>query len=210
MTDKPFEVITHRGGHSQLIGYARVSRSDQELRGQLDALKKAGCSRVYAERVSSVARRLGFEAMLEHVRKADVVVVTRLDRIGRRLAEVVSCVSELGERGVHVKALAQSLDTSAPGGKIMMALWAALAETEREILRERTREGLEAARARGKVGGRRLLLTPEKKAQVRFLRGQGYSIGEIAAAVHHGQTSVRRALELDDQVDKRQLTITGA
>jgi DNA invertase Pin-like site-specific DNA recombinase len=206
---EPFKAINVRGGHGNLIGYARVSRSDQEIRAQVDALKKAGCSRIYAERVSSVARRLGFEAMLEHVRKGDVVVITRLDRMGRRLAEVVNCVAELGERGVHVRAMQQSIDTSAPGGKVMLALWAALAETEREILRERTREGLEAARARGKRPGRTLLVTAAKREQCRHLQAKGHSVRDIAEAVHLSPTSVRRALEVPEQKETRQLALQG-
>lgn len=204
----PFQAIKVRGGHQSMLGYARVSRSDQELHSQLQLLKAAGCGRIYQERVSSVARRHGWEALAENTRKGDVVVVVRLDRIGRRLAEVVNCCSELAERGVHVRALSQNIDTSAPGGKVMLALWAALAETEREILRERTREGLEAARARGHKPGRKLQLTPAKRAQVAHLKAQDYSVREIAEAVQLSRTSVRRALE-SPKADPRQLTLTG-
>jgi DNA invertase Pin-like site-specific DNA recombinase len=205
---KGYEVIRHRGGHSQLIGYARVSRADQELRSQLDALKAAGCSKVYAERVSSVARRLGYEALLEQARKGDTIVVTRLDRLGRKMLEVVHCANELGERGVHLRATLQGIDTGAAHGKHLLPIWAALAEMERELLRERTREGLDAARARGRVPGRRLLLTPAKRDQCKHLSAQKHSVRAIAEAVKLSPTSVRRALEdTEPRRETRQLAL---
>lgn len=206
-----FEVTKVRGGHSQIVGYARVSTRDQSLASQLTELKRAGCSRIYSEKCSSVGARPGWQALMDHLRAGDTVAVVRLDRIGRRLGEVVQCCHEVGEAGAFVKSLAQSIDTRSPGGKMILPIWAALAETEREILRERTRAGLEAAREAGRITGRPRKRSPQKDALIRHLKAQGFSDRKIAAEVQVGASTVRRALaEAADKADPRQLKLIGA
>lgn len=206
-----FEVTKVRGGHSQIVGYARVSTRDQSLASQVAELKRAGCSRIFSEKCSSVGPRPGWQALIDQLRAGDTVAVVRLDRIGRRLGEVVQCCQEVGEAGGFIKALAQGIDTRAPGGKMILPIWAALAETEREILRERTRAGLEAAREAGRISGRPRKRSPQKDALIRHLKAQGFSDRQIAAEVQVGASTVRRALaEAAERGDPRQLKLMGA
>ena len=156
-----------------LIGYARVSKADgsQVLDLQRDALIEAGVSRkrLYEDRASGKSDdRPNLEACLKALREGDVLVVWKLDRLGRDLRHLVNTVQNLADRGIGFKVLAgqgADIDTTTAGGKLIFGIFAALAEFERELIRERTRAGLAAARARGRIGGRKFALT---KAQVRL------------------------------------------
>ncbi len=156
-----------------LIGYARVSKADgsQVLDLQRDALIEAGVSRkrLYEDRASGKSDdRPNLEACLKALRKGDMLVVWKLDRLGRDLRHLVNTVQNLADRGIGFKVLAgqgADIDTTTAGGKLIFGIFAALAEFERELIRERTRAGLAAARARGRIGGRKFALT---KAQVRL------------------------------------------
>lgn len=205
----PYEVIKVRGGNAGIVGYARVSTRDQNLAGQVADLRKAGCCRIYTEKVSSVGPRLGWAALVDTLRPGDVVTVVRLDRIGRRLVEVVGACNEVLELGAHVHAVAQGVNTRGPGGRHQIPWFAALAETEREILRERTRAGLAAAAASGRVGGRPPKRSPAKDELIRHLRAQGHSFRAIAKAVDLGVATVRRAIDDGVKGDPRQLKLLG-
>jgi DNA invertase Pin-like site-specific DNA recombinase len=149
-----------------LIGYARVSTEDQNLDLQRDALAKAGCEQTYTDTVSGTkARRPGLEQALSHLRPGDTLVVWRLDRLGRSLRHLIDTVTALQEREIGFKSLQESIDTTTSGGKLVFHIFGALAEFEREIIRERTQAGLQAARARGKLGGRPKALS-EKQVQM--------------------------------------------
>lgn len=138
-----------------LIGYARVSTQDQNLDLQRDALTQAGCEKIYEEKVSgSRTERAELAWALEALREGDTLVVWKLDRLGRSLPHLVQTVRSLEERGVGFRSLQESLDTTTSGGKLVFHIFAALAEFERDIIRERTQAGLAAARARGRKGGR--------------------------------------------------------
>jgi DNA invertase Pin-like site-specific DNA recombinase len=202
-----YEVHRNRGGHPQVVGYARVSTRDQSLASQLTQLRNAGACRVIAEKCSSVGARPGWAALMGELRKGDTIAVVRLDRIGRSLGEVVTCCKEVSDFGAFVNALAQGINTRSPEGRVMLPLWAALAETERAILIERTRAGLEAARELGRVGGRPPKRSPQKDALCRHLRAQGFSFGQIAKQLNLGATTVRRALAEDVPADPRQLRL---
>jgi len=146
-----------------LIGYARVSTDDQKLQLQRDALKAAGCGKLFREKVSGAAKTLPERArLLEFARDGDVVVVWKLDRLGRSLRDLIDVVNELGERGVGFRSLQESIDTTTAVGKFTFHVFAALAEFERDLIRERTAAGLEAARQRGTRLGRPPALTPEQ------------------------------------------------
>ena len=146
------------------IGYARVSTQDQELALQLDALEQAGCEKIYQEKVSGAAKaRPQLEALLEHLRNGDVVVVWKLDRLARSLKDLVSLVNQIQEKGASFQSVNDQIDTTSAHGKFTFHIFASLAEFERDIIRERTKAGLAAARARGRVGGRPKGLS--KKAQ---------------------------------------------
>ena len=138
-----------------LIGYARVSTSDQRLDLQQDALRGAGCERIFTDIVSGAkTERLGLTAALDACRAGDILVVWKLDRLGRSLAHLVATVEDLAGRSVGFRSLQEQLDTTTAGGKLIFHLFASLAEFERDLIRERTHAGLTAARARGRNGGR--------------------------------------------------------
>jgi DNA invertase Pin-like site-specific DNA recombinase len=151
------------------IGYARISTTDQTLALQRDALNAAGCDRIFTDTASgSRSERPGLTEALSYVRTGDTLVVWRLDRLGRSLAHLIEMVRELQERGVHFRSLQEQLDTATSGGKLVFHVFGALAEFERDLIRERTVAGLAAARSRGRQGGRPGL-SAEKIRQLRTL-----------------------------------------
>jgi DNA invertase Pin-like site-specific DNA recombinase len=149
-----------------LIGYARVSTSDQTLDLQKDALEKAGCSRIFTDTASGAkAERTGLDEALNYVRQGDTLVVWRLDRLGRSLKHLIETITALNNRKIGFKSITEAIDTTTSGGKLVFHIFGALAEFERDIIKERTQAGLSAARARGRKGGRPKALSP-KKAQM--------------------------------------------
>lgn len=146
------------------IGYARVSTKDQSLNLQKDALKQAGCKKIFSEQISGVkTERKQLNELLKQIRKGDILIVWKLDRLSRSLRELVNLISRFQELEVGFKSLQDSIDTTTPTGKLTFHLFASLAEFERDIISERTKAGLKAARARGRKGGRPKGLS--KKAQ---------------------------------------------
>ena len=142
------------------IGYARVSTTDQTLDLQLDALKAAQCEQTFTDTISGTkAERPGLANALSHLRAGDVLVVWRLDRLGRSLRHLIDTVTQLHERGIGFQSLTENIDTTTPTGKLVFHFFGALAEFERDLIRERTLAGLQAARARGRKGGRQRLPT---------------------------------------------------
>jgi len=153
-----------------LIGYARVSTLDQTFALQQDALTAAGCEQLYTDTVSgSVTDRPGLAAALSHLRAGDTLVVWRLDRLGRSLGHLIDTIKDLERRGVHFKSLQEQIDTTTSGGKLVFHVFGALAEFERDLIRERTHAGLVAARKRGRLFGRPHALTPKQVEQLRTL-----------------------------------------
>ena len=138
-----------------LVGYARVSTDEQNLDLQIDALKAAGCGELFQDQCSgSIDDRSGLSELLKFARSGDVLVVWKLDRLGRSLKHLIRTVEELQVRGVGFRSLQESIDTTTPGGKLVFHVFAALAEFERDLIKERTKAGLMAAKARGRIGGR--------------------------------------------------------
>jgi DNA invertase Pin-like site-specific DNA recombinase len=153
-----------------LIGYARVSTLDQTLALQQDALTAAGCEELYTDTASgSVTDRPGLTEALSHLRAGDTLVAWRLDRLGRSLPHLIQTVWQLQERGVGFRSLQEQIDTTTSGGKLVFHVFGALAEFERDLIRERTHAGLAAARARGRLFGRPKVLTPQQAKQLRSL-----------------------------------------
>jgi DNA invertase Pin-like site-specific DNA recombinase len=149
-----------------LIGYARVSTVDQTLALQQDALEKAGCDKIFTDTASGAkAERIGLADAVAYAREGDVLVVWRLDRLGRSLKHLIETITALNNRKIGFKSITEAIDTTTSGGKLIFHIFGALAEFERDIIRERTQAGLTAARARGRKGGRPRVLTP-KKAQM--------------------------------------------
>lgn len=165
-----------------LIGYARVSTTDQDLDLQLDALKASGCERIYEEKASGAKEdRPELARALDHMRKGDVLVVWKLDRLARSLKQLVLVLEDLGKRGVGFRCLAPAIDTTTPEGRLLYSITGAFAEFEREIIRQRTRAGLKAALARGRKGGRPKALNDAAKAKARaMLRDPEISVAAVA------------------------------
>jgi len=193
-------------GMGQLIGYARVSTAGQELTLQIDALKREGCAKIF-EDVASGAKvdRPGLDAALAYLRPDDTLIVWKLDRLGRSLPHLVQTVDSLAERGVGFRSLTESIDTSTAGGQLVFNLFAALAMFERDLIRERTRAGLKAAAARGRIGGRRPVITPAKLQRAQKMISKGLTVREAAAAINVGKTALYAALRAaNDGQDERQ------
>ena len=146
-----------------LIGYARVSTQDQHLDLQIDALKKAGCEKIFTDVVSGAkAKREGLDQALQYVREGDALVIWKLDRLGRSLKHLIEVVNMLNNKGIGLRVLQEAIDTTTTGGKLVFHIFGAIAEFERDLIRERTSAGLAAARARGKKGGRKHKLDAKK------------------------------------------------
>jgi DNA invertase Pin-like site-specific DNA recombinase len=147
-----------------LISYARVSTHEQTLALQQDALTNTGCTKIFTDTASGAkTERIGLEEALTYVRKGDTLVVWRLDRLGRSLPHLITTMTNLEERGIGFKSLTENIDTTTSRGKLIFHIFGALAEFERNLIRERTHAGLTAARARGRIGGRPKALTPEQR-----------------------------------------------
>ena len=184
------------GARRPLIGYARISTAEgsQVLDRQLDALHAAGCERVFEDRASGAkAERPGLAQCLDHLRRGDVLVVLDLDRLGRLAGELVALIDALEQRGVAFRALNSPMDTTTPQGRAFLQIQAAFAEMERNVIRQRVREGLRAARARGRKGGRPRVMTPDKLRYARhLLADQSRSIPSIQAELGGMPTSTLR------------------
>jgi DNA invertase Pin-like site-specific DNA recombinase len=170
-----------------LLGYARVSTLDQNPELQIDALKAAGCGKVFTDHASGAkAERPQLTKMLEQLRSGDTVVVWKLDRLGRSLKNLIELVQDFEHRGVAFKSITENIDTSTPTGRFLFHLMGALGEMERELIRERTMAGLAAAVARGHKGGRPTVISPARLDMARKLRADGRSHREIGEALNVG------------------------
>ena len=179
-----------------LIGYARVSTQEQNPALQHDALHAAGCENVYTEKASGAQReRPQLAAAIAYMRKGDTLVVWKLDRLARSIRQLIETVEMLEERGIGFRSLTEAIDTTSSGGKLIFHIFAALAEFERGIIRERTNAGLAAARARGKVGGRPPSLAPADLAAAKaMLRDPNITVEEAARRVGVSRSALYREL----------------
>jgi len=166
-----------------LIGYARVSTLDQKPALQTDALKVAGCERIFTEQASGAQRdRPTLKAALDYLRPGDILVVWKLDRLARSMRQLIETVEDLHARGIELRSLTESIDTATPGGRLVFHIFGALAEFERAAIRERTSAGLQAARQRGKKGGRPKTLGPKELAAARaMLADPAIRVEDVAA-----------------------------
>ncbi|MBO9468398.1 recombinase family protein [Tropicibacter sp. R15_0] len=180
-----------------IIGYARVSKDDQSLDSQTDALSAAGAEKVFADKISGSKRtRPELDRMLEQLRDGDVVTVTKYDRLARSLKDLLEIVEVIRERGAGFRSLAEDIDTTTPAGRLVFHVFASIAQFERERISERTREGLASARKRGRIGGRPPALTAAQKDEVRRLRDiEQRPVGEIASLFKVSVRTVRRVGE---------------
>jgi DNA invertase Pin-like site-specific DNA recombinase len=179
-----------------LIGYARVSTHDQTLTLQQDALTAAGCNKIFTDTASGAkTERKGLEAVLNFVRKGDTLVVWRLDRLGRSLPHLITTMTALEERGIGFKSLTENIDTTTSGGKLIFHIFGALAEFERNLIKERTQAGLVAARARGKKGGRPKAMTVQKRSIAQELYDAGHPILDICRTLKISRATLYRYIE---------------
>lgn len=166
---------------SMLIGYARVSTQDQNLDLQREALTKAGCQKVFEDRISgSRAERPGLTKTMEMIREGDTLVVWKLDRLGRSVKNLVDLTGDLAQQGIHFRSLTDSIDTSTPSGRFFFHVMASLAQMERELTIERTRAGLETARRLGRRGGRKRQMTDSKIESAKKLLSGGMPPRDVA------------------------------
>jgi len=164
-----------------LIGYARVSTEEQSLDLQMDALEKAGCEQIYSDQLSAnKTQRPGLAEAQSHLRQGDVLVVWKLDRLGRSVNRLIEWVENLAKQGVEFRSLTDRIDTTTPTGRFFFHMMASLAQMERELIAERTKAGLEAARQRGRLVGRKRIMTPSKIKSAKQLLDSGMSSREVA------------------------------
>jgi DNA invertase Pin-like site-specific DNA recombinase len=177
------------------IGYARVSTAEQELALQLDALRAAGCNRIFEDRASGAkADRPGLAQALAFLREGDVLVIWKLDRLARSLPHLIETVNRLETAGAGLHSLTEAVDTTTPGGRLVFHLFGALAQFERDLIRERTRAGLTAAASRGRRGGRKPVVTAEKLIRAKALIAKGLTVREAATRLKIGKTALYDAL----------------
>jgi DNA invertase Pin-like site-specific DNA recombinase len=180
----------------KLLGYARVSTLEQNADLQADALTAAGCWRVFTDHVSGAkAERPELGRVLEQLRDGDTLVVWRLDRLGRSLRHLIDVVADLSARGAGFRSVTESIDTTTSGGRLIFHVFGALAEFERDLIRERTLAGLQAARRRGRAGGRPALMTKDKTTTAqRMYDQQELTVEQIARALGVSRSTIYRAL----------------
>ncbi len=186
------------------IGYARVSTLDQNLELQIDALKGAGCEMIFAEKISGKLRdeRPELKNMFSKLRKGDTVIVWKLDRLGRSLIDLINLISEMNNLGVHFFSIQDHINTQTATGRFTFNIFASLAEFEREIIRERTKAGINAARARGRMGGRpkgmsKSAINKAKTVKLLYER-QEQTVEEIADSLGISRATCYRYLKLKD------------
>ena len=178
------------------VGYARVSTHSQKEDSQVDELKAAGCEKVFVDKASGkLAKRPNLDACLEYMRESDVLVITRLSRAMRSLHHMIELSRTLQERGIGLVVVKQAIDTTTPTGRLMFHMLAAIDEFQRELIVEGTHEGLAAARARGRVGGRKPKLTEAQAKLARELYdSRKHTIAEIASMLNVGRSTLYRTL----------------
>ncbi|MDT0264247.1 recombinase family protein [Jatrophihabitans lederbergiae] len=180
-----------------LVGYARVSTTDQHPDAQTDALTAAGCVEIFTDRASgTLARRPALDEALKYLRTGDTLIITKLDRLGRSVKNLKDLADQLQDAGVALRVLSQGIDTSTPGGRLFFHLLAAMAEFEHDLIVERTHEGLAAARARGRTGGRKPKMTKNRITQARAMYDAGeLTVQEIADTFGVSRPTIYRHLD---------------
>lgn len=179
-----------------LIGYARVSTAEQDTALQTDALRNVQCERIFEDTISGAkSERPGLAAALVYLREGDVLVVWRLDRLGRSLPHLIEVIGALEARGVGFRSLTESIDTTTSSGRLIFHVFGALGQFERDLIRERTKAGLLAAAARGRKGGRKPVVTADKLQRAREHIANGLNVREAATRLKIGKTALYAALQ---------------
>jgi len=183
-----------------LIGYARVSTPEQDLTPQIEALHRAGCERTFSDTASGAkADRAGLADALSHARTGDILVVWKLDRLGRTMKGLIDLSTDLATRGIELKSITDGIDTRGTAGKLVFHIMAAMAEMERDLVRERTTAALIVARREGRVGGRKTVMTPKRIETARKLLASGMTAREIAPTIGVSIATLYRHLPASEQ-----------
>lgn len=180
-----------------IIGYARVSTTGQNLDGQTDLLTQSGCERIYSEKISGVKKeRPQLDRMMDSLRSGDTVIITELTRLGRSVKELLSIIERIHEAGASIKSLRDTwLDTTTPQGNLLLTIFAGLSQFERDLTRQRTRQGLEAARARGRKGGRPKSDESKVSTALKMYDSKLHTIADITDATGISRATLYRAIE---------------
>lgn len=187
-----------QGATQMLLGYARVSTLEQNLDLQKDDLKKAGCDRIFTDKDSGMKDDMpGFKEAFDFLRKGDTLVVWKLDRLGRSLSHLIELIAAFKEKGAYFKSLQENIDTTSSVGKLIFHIFGALAEFERDVIKQRTMAGLASARARGRLGGRPKLLDHQKTAQAHAMhKDNSLSIKDICKTLGISKTTFYRYISI--------------
>jgi len=188
-----------------LVGYARVSTQEQTLHLQKDALDKIGCTKIFTDTASGAkVERKGLEEALAYVREGDSLVVWKLDRLGRSLKHLIETITYLNNRKIGFKSITENIDTTTSGGKLIFHIFGALAEFERDIIRERTQAGLQAARARGRVGGRPNALNAKQASIAQALyNDKNNSISDICKTLNVSRATLYRYVHTGQETKEK-------
>jgi len=185
------------------VGYARVSTLEQDMALQLDALNAAGCARIFEDHASGAKTdRPGLAQALAFMREGDVLVIWKLDRLARSLPHLIETVNQLEKSGAGLRSLTEAIDTTTPGGRLIFHVFGALAQFERDLIRERTRAGLSAAASRGRRGGRKPVVTADKLLRAKALVANGLTVREAASRLKIGKTALYAALSPKEGVSR--------
>lgn len=178
------------------IGYARVSTNDQSLDLQIDALEKAGCEKLYQEKISGMKDdRPQLNELVEYAREGDILVVYKLDRLGRSTKKIIELSEQLEKRGIELVSIRDNIDTTTAVGKAMFRMLAVLAEMERDLIVERTKAGLESARARGRKGGRPKVDNKKVEKAIKLYNSQQYTVKEIEEMIGVSKATLYRSIK---------------
>lgn len=192
-----FRCVRSTGWKFMIIGYARVSTDEQNLSLQIQALERAGCERLFKDKGISgrVSKRPGLGSCLRALAAGDILVVWRLDRLGRSLPHLIDTMGQFEDRKIHFRSLTECFDTTTPGGRLLFHMMAAIAEFERHLISERTKAGMRAARSTGKSVGRPARIAGEQMPEILSLREEGASLQEIADLYETTSTTIARTLK---------------
>ncbi|MGA9146969.1 MAG: recombinase family protein [Candidatus Nanopelagicales bacterium] len=195
-----------------LLGYARVSTSDQDAALQIDALTQAGCYKVFVDQASgSLDERPELSRLMDQIRPGDTLVVWRLDRLGRSIRHLIDSLRDLSDKEIGFRSLTENIDTTTSGGRLIFHIFAALAEFERDLIRERTQAGLSAARARGRQGGRPPTLSADQvKTARRMYEQRDMTVEQIGDVLGVSRTTIYRALRTKTPPKSQQSAAVGA
>ena len=195
-----------------LLGYARVSTSDQDAALQIDALTQAGCYKVFVDQASgSLDERPELSRLMDQIRPGDTLVVWRLDRLGRSIRHLIDSLRDLSDKEIGFRSLTENIDTTTSGGRLIFHIFAARAEFERDLIRERTQAGLSAARARGRQGGRPPTLSADQvKTARRMYEQRDMTVEQIGDVLGVSRTTIYRALRTQTPPKSQQSAAVGA